>query len=79
MDLLKAIHELELERQRIESSIQHLEQVLELGYLRRGRGRRYMPEAERQMVSHRMKEYWANRRRNEKGLRLEPQALANSA
>ena len=57
MDLYKAIHQLELERIRIEESIRHLEQVLELGHVRRGRGRRFMPEAERQLVSNRMREY----------------------
>lgn len=76
MDLCATIKELTVERQRIDLSIQRLEQLLELGYVRHGRGRHSMPEAERQMVSNRMKEYWANRRRenreNKRAARKKP-------
>ena len=62
VDLLQTIKELTLERQRLDDSIRHLEHVLQSGNLRRGPGRRSMPQSERQVVSMRMKRYWADRR-----------------
>lgn len=71
MDLLKAIRELYDEKRRIEQVIAHLEALsvqrvgapTEVPVAPRRRGRKGMTEDEREEVSRRMKEYWANRRK----------------
>jgi len=65
MDLQKAIQELYSERERIDEVIHSLEQFLSTngtGLPRRRRGRKSMGAEERQVVSERMRSYWAQRR-----------------
>lgn len=64
MDIWKALHELHLERQRLDQVIGTLE-ALKSGEYRKPpsrRGRKSMPTHERHEVSERMKRYWAMRR-----------------
>lgn len=62
MDLQQTIRELRIERDRLDESIRSLEQLQKIGVPRKGRGRRSMPDAERQIVSDRMRRYWAARK-----------------
>ena len=64
MDLSKTIQELYAEKERIDEVIASLEQFLAndgQGPLRRRRGRKSMGADERQIVSERMRSYWATR------------------
>lgn len=72
MDLYKAIRDLYAEKKRLEEAIASLEELLEakaatenlnLEGLRKRRGRKSMGPEERRVVSERMKNYWASRRR----------------
>ena len=74
MDIIKAIEELRNQKARIEEVIARLEALT----LKRGgqevsipvkgrRGRKYMDPKEREVVSQRMKDYWAKRRKAAKG------------
>ena len=65
MDLNKAIRDLHEELERLNEIIASLEQFRSTGTLPapRHRGRKSMPEQERQRVSERMKKYWAGRRK----------------
>ena len=72
MDIFKAIQELIAERDRLDAAIECLEQILggepgEAPQVKSRRGRKSMGEEERQQVSRRMVEYWAQRRRKESG------------
>ena len=69
MDLRAIIRELMKERERLDELIQFLESAAQTGYQRprktkpgSRRGRKFMGEAERKMVSERMRGYWAARR-----------------
>jgi len=65
MDLSKTIQELYTEKERIDEVIASLEQFLAAGGqgpMRRRRGRKSMGADERQVVSERMRSYWATRR-----------------
>jgi hypothetical protein len=67
MDLSKTIQELYAEKERIDEVIASLEQFLAndgQGPLRRRRGRKSMGADERQIVSERMRSYWATRRKD---------------
>jgi hypothetical protein len=67
MDFWAALRELHEERKRLETLIQTLESLVGGGQpprLRR-RGRKNMPAHERKLVSERMKNYWAARRREQ--------------
>jgi hypothetical protein len=67
MDYLGALEELYQERQRLDKVIRNLEALLE------GRqppplstrGRKSMAESERKLVSERMRNYWASRRKQQ--------------
>jgi hypothetical protein len=66
MDLRKTITELQQERARLDRVIASLEQLAETGSsdivaLHR-RGRRFMSQQERLIVSERMRRYWAGRK-----------------
>jgi hypothetical protein len=67
MDLIKAIRDLREELQKINQVIASLEQFQSTGTLPgpRRRGRKSMPKEERQLVSERMRKYWASRRQNQ--------------
>lgn len=72
MDLQKAIQELYSERDRINGVIQSLEQIASTNgtvVARRRRGRRSMGAEERQVVSERMRSYWAQRRTEKSAVR----------
>ena len=64
MDLDKLIRELHQELSRIDLVIESLEGMVRNGNLTVSshRGRKSMAEAERRIVSRRMKKYWATRR-----------------
>ena len=65
MDLQKAIRELYDEKERIDGVIASLEQYLRLngtGVAKGKRGRKSMGPEEREVVSARMRNYWAGRR-----------------
>ncbi len=66
MDLDKILKELYAERELINEAVRTLESMAESGEsvdgTPRRRGRKNMPEEERQAVSRRMKKYWAARR-----------------
>ncbi|HZT32284.1 MAG TPA: hypothetical protein VFA33_20520 [Bryobacteraceae bacterium] len=71
MDLYRVIQELREEKIRLEKAIAALEELHdakagEPGPAIRRRGRRFMPRAERLLVSERMKYYWSKRRRPER-------------
>jgi hypothetical protein len=68
MDLYKAIRELREELEKLNEVIASLEQFQRTGTppTPPRRGRKSMPEQERKLVSERMKNYWA-RRRKKKG------------
>ncbi len=88
MDLYKAIQELYAEKERLERVIASLEelqrttvQVPGLPSAARRRGRKSMSEAERKVVSERMKEYWSSRkkgRRENSGSSKSEEAVSNS-
>lgn len=74
MDVLKAIRELQTEKQRLDEVIARLE-ALTLGRVgvrtipedtvtRKRRGRKSMGQEERAVVSQRMRDYWASRRKS---------------
>ena len=74
MDIIKAIEELRNQKARLDEVIARLEGLT----LKRGgqdvpqktkgrRGRKYMDPKERELVSQRMKDYWAKRRKAAKG------------
>jgi hypothetical protein len=72
MDLYKAIQELYAEKERLERVIASLEelqrttvQLPELPSAAKRRGRKSMSEAERKVVSQRMKEYWSSRKQEQ--------------
>lgn len=65
MDIVKAIRELREEKRKLEVAIATLEGLSAdepVPPLNR-RGRKFMPEEERRVVSERMRQYWASRRR----------------
>lgn len=65
MDLSKAIRELYEEKRRIDEVIASMEDYLRANEalpVRRKRGRKSMGDAERQVVSERMRKYWAEQR-----------------
>jgi hypothetical protein len=66
MDLTKAIRELHGELDQVNEIIAALEQFESTGTLPapRRRGRTTMATQERKLVSERMKQYWASRRKN---------------
>ena len=66
MDLTKAIRELHEELNKVNGAIAALEQLESTGTLPppRRRGRKSMAKQERQIVSERMKHYWASQRQN---------------
>jgi hypothetical protein len=65
MDLNKAIRDLYRELQKLNQVIASMEHFESTGTLPppRRRGRKSMGEEERELVSQRMKKYWANRRK----------------
>lgn len=68
MDLNKAIRELRDELKKLNEVIASLEHFKSTGTLPapQRRGRKSMPKEERNLVSERMKKYWAGRRRQKK-------------
>jgi len=68
MDLYKAIQELTAQKRQIDLAIATLEALIrgETAPPKSRRGRKNMSEAERRVVSERMRAYWASRR-NSKG------------
>jgi hypothetical protein len=65
MDLNKAIRDLHEELEKLNQLIEALEEFKSTGTLPAPprRGRKSMGEKERQLVSERMKKYWASRRK----------------
>jgi hypothetical protein len=67
MNIAEVIRHLKEEKKRLDKSIAALEAIWEVQHpgspLPGRRGRKAMPEHERREVSRRMKEYWANWRR----------------
>jgi hypothetical protein len=67
MDLNQMLHELRAERDKLSAVIVELEELASsdngVTVPRSRRGRKSMGEAERRVVSERMKNYWASRRR----------------
>ncbi len=71
MDIMKAIEELRNQKARLDEVIAHLEALTlkrsgqEVILPARGRrGRKHMDPKEREIVSQRMKDYWAKRRKS---------------
>lgn len=70
MDLQKTIQELQIQKERLERTIEELEELQKSGggdrmaVLANRRGRKSMEPEERQQVSERMKKYWASRRKD---------------
>ena len=64
MDLYKAIQELTAQKKQIDLAIATLEALIrgETAPPKNRRGRKNMSEAERRIVSERMRAYWADRR-----------------
>lgn len=67
MDLQQTIHQLEIQKQKIEFVISELEQLQNSNdsgsvVMQSRRGRKSMGSEERGQVSERMRRYWANRR-----------------
>lgn len=67
MDLIKAIRELEAERQRLDVVIANLERMMAVEARKKPeppkkRGRKRMTASERQAVAKRMRDYWATKR-----------------
>lgn len=68
MDLYKVIRELHEEKTKLDQVITSLEELVRTGEpfkdfrFEKRRGRKSMNTAERQLVSQRMKSYWAKRR-----------------
>ena len=69
MDFWNAVRELHIERERIDKLIAALESAQRGNsrIARSRRGRKHMPEQERQVVSERMRAYWARRRNGAAG------------
>ncbi len=74
MDIIKAIEELRNQKARLDEVIARLEGLTlnrggqdVPGKLKGRRGRKYMDPQERELVSQRMKDYWAKRRKAAKG------------
>jgi hypothetical protein len=71
LDLIKIIHDLRQERDKLQAIIASLEQLQSPGsnatsnYQAARRGRRSMDAAGRLEVSRRMKQYWENRRKQD--------------
>jgi hypothetical protein len=72
MDLYKAIQELYAEKERLERVIASLEELQRttvqlpgLPSATKRRGRKSMSDAERKVVSQRMKEYWSSRKQEQ--------------
>jgi len=65
MDLYKAIQELIEQKKQIDLAISTLEALVEGASVPTSgrRGRKFMSEEERKVVSERMRKYWASRRR----------------
>ena len=68
MDLQQTIHQLEIQKQKIEFVISELEQLQNSNdsgsvVMENRRGRKSMGSEERGQVSERMRRYWANRRK----------------
>jgi hypothetical protein len=65
MDLDKVIRELHQDLDKIDLAIESLKELLRKGTLTADshRGRKFMAEEERRIVSERMKKYWASRRK----------------
>ncbi len=66
MDLSKFIRELQVEKRRLDAAIATLEALVQENpqvVLPKRRGRKGMNAAERKEVSRRMKNYWAQRRK----------------
>ncbi len=86
MDLYKAIQELYAEKERLERVIASLEelqrtsaQVPGVPLAAKRRGRKSMSEAERKIVSERMKQYWSSRKRGPDIDSDSPKSAAESA
>ena len=64
MDLYKVIRYLHQDLEKIDLVIESLEALIRTGTMTVGghRGRKFMAEEERRIVSERMKKYWASRR-----------------
>ncbi len=64
MDVYKAIQELVQRKKQLDLAISNLEALLngQPAPKRSNRGRKSMPEQERQIVSERMRRYWESRR-----------------
>jgi hypothetical protein len=64
MDLLKAIRELRLQKEKLDNAIARLEAMAGRDTItpKKKPGRKSMSAEERQAVSERMRRYWANRR-----------------
>lgn len=74
MDIIKAIEELRNQKARLDEVIARLEGLtlkrggLDVPIKMKGRrGRKHMDPKERELVSQRMKDYWAKRRKAAKG------------
>jgi hypothetical protein len=85
MDLYKAIQELYAEKERLERVIASLEelqrttvQLPDLPSVTKRRGRKSMSEAERKIVSQRMKEYWSSRKQEQTDPAESPSVPASS-
>ena len=69
MDLRTTIEELRAEVEKIERAIKGLERLqnsdVGAGAVAKGRGRKSMGQEERSEVSKRMRQYWANRRKQD--------------
>ncbi len=66
MDLYKAIQELTAQKKALDAAITTLEALIEgaAAPSKGRRGRKFMSEEERHIVSERMRKYWASRRNN---------------
>jgi hypothetical protein len=86
MDLYKAIQELYAEKERLERVIASLEELQrttvqfpDLPSATKRRGRKSMSEAERKVVSQRMKEYWSSRKQEQTESFESPSAPASGS
>lgn len=79
MDIMQMIRELHAERDRVTKAIEALEEMaarVNAFENKTRRGRKAMSEAERRVVSERMKKYWAKRRQAARAVKKEPPAPA---
>jgi len=82
MDVLKALRELYLEKTRIDRLIAICESKIkeqDRRLSRSKRGRKNMSADERKIVSERMRNYWASRRKGKAGENPEPEQSAEDA